>query len=96
MLAALFLSLGQLARADAQPTVDGQLGQLLYSTHCNACHTERMHWREKRLVSDWTSLRSQVRRWQEFAGLGWRNEEIDAVARYLNGLYYHVPAPDIR
>ena len=92
-LAMLLLLCGYLPPAQAQPTLDPARGQLLYSTYCGACHSERMHWREKKLVTDWTSLRSQVRRWQEFAGLGWKNDDIEAVAAYLNTLYYHFALP---
>ena len=93
MLAALLLLLGHLAPAEAQPTIDTMRGQLLYSTHCNACHSEQMHWREKKLVKDWASLRSEVRRWQGVAKLRWNKEDIDAVSEYLNTVYYHFPTP---
>jgi len=93
MLAAPLLLLGHLAQAEAQPTTDTARGQSLYSAHCNACHSEQMHWREKKLVKDWASLRSEVRRWQGLARLGWSEEDIEAVAQYLNTLYYHYPIP---
>jgi mono/diheme cytochrome c family protein len=66
-------------------------GELLYATHCGACHDTQMHWREKKLAIDWPSLQSQVRRWQEFAGLAWSPDDIEEVARYLNRVYYHYP-----
>ena len=69
-------------------------GELLYSTHCIACHTTQVHWREKRLATDWTSLKFQVRRWQENIGLDLGEDDVAAVASYLNGLYYHFPATD--
>jgi hypothetical protein len=64
-------------------------GPLLYSTHCVACHTTQVHWREKRLAKDWPGLVSEVRRWQANAGQRWGDEDITLVARHLNGLYYH-------
>jgi len=64
-------------------------GALLYATHCVACHTTQVHWREKRLAKDWPGLVGEVRRWQTNAGQRWNNEDITAVARHLNGLYYH-------
>ncbi len=85
--------LGQLAWAQGQPAADNLRGQLLYSAHCNACHSEKMHWREKKLVKDWTSLRFEVRHWQEVARLHWRKEDIEAVSQYLNAVYYHYPLP---
>lgn len=63
-------------------------GELLYTTNCIACHTEQVHWRDRKLVRDWNSLTEQVRRWQDVASLGWRDDDIVAVARYLNHRYY--------
>ena len=40
-------------------------GELLYTTHCIACHTTEVHWRDKKLAKDWRTLIAQVRRWQE-------------------------------
>ncbi|WP_157610293.1 cytochrome c [Variovorax sp. Root434] len=63
-------------------------GELLYNTNCIACHSTQMHWRSRRLATDWNSLEEQVRRWQQAASLGWRDEDIVEVARYLNERYY--------
>jgi hypothetical protein len=63
-------------------------GALLYDAHCIACHTEQMHWREQRAATDWSSLKFQVRRWQGNAGLQWGDDDIDAVARFLNERFY--------
>ena len=67
-------------------------GELLYSTNCIACHSTQVHWRDKKLATDWGSLREQVRRWQDVASLGWRDDDIIEVTRYLNDLYYNYPA----
>jgi mono/diheme cytochrome c family protein len=67
--------------------------ELLYTTHCIACHTTQVHWREQRLATDWPSLLKQVRHWQDNALLSWDEQDIAAVATYLNSLYYHFPAP---
>ena len=72
-------------QAGAQPT----RGELLYSTHCIACHTTQVHWREQTLAKDWASLTQQVDRWAKNTGLSWSREEIVDVSRYLNTLYYH-------
>jgi len=69
-------------------------GELLYSTYCIGCHTTQVHWRAKRLATDWGSLRSQVRRWQENVAPGLAEEDSTAIARYLNNLYYHFPTTD--
>lgn len=66
-------------------------GELLYETHCLACHTEQMHWREQRLVTDLESLAMQVQRWETVTRAGWSNEDIEAVVRYLNKVYYRFP-----
>jgi mono/diheme cytochrome c family protein len=94
ILAVLLVLFVNLADADALPVRDATRGELLYSTHCIACHSSQVHWREKKLVTDWTSLQSQVRRWQEVSGLGWSNEDIAEVARYLNALHYRYPSPN--
>ena len=81
-------------RAAGAPTIrDPAHGERLYATHCVTCHTTKMHWREKKLASDWTSLRTQVQRWQGLAGLEWSRSDIEDVTRYLNVLYYHYAIP---
>jgi hypothetical protein len=66
-------------------------GALLYDTHCIGCHTAQAHWRDRRLVTDWTSLREQVRRWQDLQRLNWSEDDITLVARHLNSRFYRVP-----
>ena len=94
ILAALVVLFGNLADAGAQTVPEATRGELLYSTHCIACHTAQVHWRNNKLVTDWTSLQSQVRRWQGVSKLAWSNEDIAQVARFLNARYYHFPAQD--
>ena len=50
-----------------------------------------MHWRDQRLATDWASLRAQVRRWQEVGKLGWSDDDIREVVRYLNDRIYRFP-----
>lgn len=69
-------------------------GELLYSTYCDGCHTEKLHWRAKKVATNWTSLVAEVRRWQASAKLEWNRDDVEAVARYLNVLYYHYPLPE--
>ena len=66
-------------------------GELLYSTHCQECHTKQMHWRNDRRALDWDGLKAQVRRWQVNSGLGWSDADIAEVARYLNNTIYQYP-----
>jgi len=47
-----------------------------------------MHWRDKKVAVDWTSLRFQVRRWQGNAGLSWSEADIQDVTHYLNESIY--------
>lgn len=94
LLTMLFVLFGNLADADAQPIREASRGELLYSTHCIACHNTQLHWRDKKLATDWTNLQAEVHRWQAVAGLGWVDDDVAAVARYLNALYYHYSTPD--
>ena len=79
--------------AQADPGVDSSRGALLYETHCLACHSAQVHWRDHSLVRDWESLTRQVARWQASANLQWGADDIDAVSRYLDDAYYRLPAP---
>jgi hypothetical protein len=74
----------------AWPAMAQSRGELLYTTHCFACHTTQQHWRDNRVVSDWEGLKVQVRRWQDAALLGWTDSDILDVSRYLNRAFYRV------
>ena len=89
----LFFTLGAALVAGgalAQPAGPSR-GELLYSTHCIACHSTQMHWRDKRVVVDWASLKDQVGLWQNRASLGWTDEDVGEVARHLNDTIYRFP-----
>ncbi|AYQ30581.1 cytochrome C [Polaromonas sp. SP1] len=75
--------------AHAQKAPVPSRGELLYTTHCIACHTSEMHWRNNRRVHDWQSLKTQVRLWQGNSGLQWEEADISEVAGYLNDTVYH-------
>ena len=90
----LVLLTGVAAFAQAQAPLLDPRGELLYRTHCIGCHTTQVHWRQKTLASDWASLAAQVERWQKNAKLGWSDDDVDAVARYLKAAYYRFPLPD--
>lgn len=82
------ITLGAMAAAqDPGPAVPSQ-GQLLYETHCISCHTTQVHWRARRVATDWSSLQAQVLRWQAHSGLAWREAEVLEVTRYLNDSIY--------
>ena len=79
----------------AEPVkIDPSRGELLYTTYCIDCHTEQVHWRDKKLVTGWRTLISEVNRWQAIAKLGWSRDDIREVARYLNAIHYHYPPPN--
>ena len=92
-MAALFITLsaGVPGAAWAQTR-----GELLYHTHCLSCHSTQVHWRAKKQVIDWPSLRAQVRRWQAADQLAWSDDDIKAMAQYQNTLFYHLPPPKAR
>lgn len=71
-------------------------GELLYTTHCIACHRTQMHWRDNRLAVDWPTLLAQVRRFEGVARLGWSDEDVQDVARHLNETIYRFPPPPER
>lgn len=73
------------------PAVDETTGRLLYIAQCHGCHEREIHWRDRRIVRDWAGLVGEVRRWQRNSGLAWSDDEILAVARYLNTAYYRFP-----
>ncbi len=77
------------ATAAAQvPQLTEHEGAVLYATHCRACHTTQVHWRDARKVKDWPGLVAEVRRWQRNLDLAWSEDEIRQVAHYLNLLHY--------
>lgn len=91
-LLVLALNASTVMAADAVK-VEPSFGELLYSTNCLGCHTEQAHWRDTKLVADWTSLVREVERWQKSSKLDWNGDSIDAVARYLNAAHYHYTVP---
>ena len=83
------------ASGEVRETADSR-GALLYSTYCVGCHTTEVHWREKKLATDWVGLKAQIQRWQGNIGLGLDEDDVAAIGRYLNDRYYHFTATDPR
>lgn len=77
----------------ASPALGQSRGELLYNTHCVACHSVQMHWRDNKLAVDWPTLLDQVQQWQAAAQLAWSADDVERVARYLNDTSYHFKAP---
>ncbi len=93
LLALLFACCVTSARTDLMPAPDADRGEILYAAQCGSCHNNHVHWRDQRLAKNWALLRSWVRHWEKFNELKWSEDDITAVARYLNRLYYHYPEP---
>ena len=77
--------------AYAQAAIAPTRGELLYTTHCIACHNSDIHWRDQRKVTDGESLKQQVGRWQAIVSLQWSEDDIAQVARHLNDTIYRFP-----
>jgi hypothetical protein len=86
---ASFIFCSMNALVQAQNISSESRGELLYSTHCNACHSSVVHWRKQKLATDWESLKVQISRWQAFSKLNWSEEDIADVALYLNIHFYN-------
>ncbi len=91
LLAGLGTFAGLTGPAQVQLKEGNVRGELLYSTHCKGCHATEIHWRDKKLATDWDSLKIQVRLWQAASALGWSEDDITVVTRYLNDTFYHFP-----
>lgn len=78
--------------AIAQPAAPAR-GELLYQTHCVACHDKQVHWRARKIVGNWADLTAEVRRWETNLGLGWSDDTVEDVTRYLNRAFYRFPDP---
>lgn len=89
----LLACLASWAPAQAQALSEPSRGELLYSTHCLACHSTQIHWRDKQAAQNWAGLKAQVSRWQITTGLSWSEEDITQVATYLNARFYQFPLP---
>jgi hypothetical protein len=77
--------------AFAQRSVGPELSRaaLLYENHCKLCHSQQIHWRDKKIANNWESLIVQVDFWQHASGLDWTKADIKEVSRYLNAQFYH-------
>ena len=74
---------------------DVQLGEKLHQDNCISCHVSMaggdgsgLYTREDRRVNSFDSLVTQVNRCNVNLGVGWFDDEVEAVAAYLNANYY--------
>ena len=68
---------------------DTKSGNELHDTNCISCHDNTMYTRKNSFIKSMASLKTQVQRCDTNLDLGWFNEEVNSVAAYLNGKYYH-------
>lgn len=60
----------------------------LYQDNCLKCHGPEVYTRDDRMVTSLPGLQRQVQRCELALGLKWFDDEIKAVADYLNENYY--------
>jgi hypothetical protein len=68
-------------------------GRALYEARCDVCHDKSVHNREARKSRNVGEIRQWVSRWNTELGGAWKDDEIDAVTRYLNQRFYKFPCP---
>lgn len=62
-------------------------GQELYENHCQSCHEDLLHARNRKLKS-LEALKERIKAWAVHSGTPWTAEEIDDVLYYLNKSFY--------
>lgn len=83
LLSTLFWSGASSAATDAQPGAE-----MLYKDNCVKCHGSEVFTRPNRKIDSYAALGRQVRWCETNLELRWFDEDIDAVAKYLNDKYY--------
>lgn len=89
------IATGLLAAALSQAAAgqDPARGKLLYDTHCDECHYERVHDRLRSEVKDLADLRDTVWRWaQKTKKRSFSLDELDDITEYLNASHYRFGA----
>ena len=69
-------------------TVVLEQGKQLHNTNCVSCHDTSIYTRENRMIKRYESLKTQVQRCATNLNKPWFDDEVDAVAAYLNANYY--------
>ena len=64
-------------------------GKTLQQKHCMSCHDDGMYTRKDRRITTMAGLKKQVQRCELTLGLKWFDEDIEAVAAYLNQSFYN-------
>ncbi len=63
----------------------------LHQQSCTSCHGSEVYTRPNHRIRSKPQLLKQVRRCTMAAGAKWFDDEIAAVAEYLDANYYHFP-----
>ena len=71
-------------------------GELLYENHCTGCHESKLHIQVRRRAKSVTEIEGWVRRWSSELKLGWGDDEVQAVSRFLARRYYRFDVPSER
>lgn len=69
---------------------DAERGRLLYETHCQSCHYERIHNRDrsKSLIKSLAQLRVEIVNRAQLTKQRLTIEDLDDIAEYLNRSHY--------
>lgn len=88
---ALPLTTGTLmaAQGEAPAAAPTAKGKELVDQNCIKCHGSEVYTRSDRKVTSLDGLSRQVSRCETSLGLTWFEEDVSAVADYLNDHFYH-------
>jgi len=65
-------------------------GKVLHDAHCLSCHNTEVYTRENRMISGLDSLKKRIQHCATNTNVLWFEEEMEAVATYLNENFYHL------
>ncbi|GEM_PF-1548410 len=68
---------------------DKKDGKTLHDAHCLNCHNTEVYTRENRIISGLDNLKTHIQRCATNTHVLWFEEEVEAVATYLNENFYH-------
>lgn len=74
--------------APTAQAADLALGKELYEANCVSCHGAEMYSRPDRKVNSMSTLTTYVQGCATNLNLSWFEDEVDAVAAYLNQEFY--------
>lgn len=70
------------------PILQAETGKSLYAKNCTACHGTEVFTRDNRRVKDMAGLKSRVKQCSYAVESSWFDDEVNAVANYLNTSFY--------